>query len=113
MTNSSFLIFQNFNHCVKEPIILLSGWFCPLNTIYALNTKLTVALIERNIGVIFSKTDQIIGRCNDTYSFMNRNICILEIITDIQNLVGNSIHIRDRNVDSEGVNMFPKTVEPK
>ena len=36
---------------------------------------------------------------------MNGNICILKCITDTQNTESESMHIQDRNVDSEGVRM--------
>ena len=67
-------------------------------------------MIERDIGVIFFKKVQIIGWWNDTVSFVNVDICILEIITDIQNTARDSMHIHNINVDSEGVIMCHGTV---
>ena len=54
---------------------------------------------------MFLKPAQIIGWWNDTYAFMNGDICILEIITEIQNPGSESMHICDRNIDYEGVSM--------
>ena len=41
---------------------------------------------------------------------MNGDIDILKYITDIQNIGSEPMHIRDRNVDSEGVSMCHWTV---
>ena len=84
MIDCDFFIFQNCSHCTKELITLSSGWICYLNSIYALKEKRNVISIERNIEVIFFKPVYIIGWWNDTDSFMNVNIYILECMADIQ-----------------------------
>ena len=101
MINCNFLIFKNCNHCIKELIPLSSGWGCSLNSINALKTKWTLISIERNIGVRFFKPVYIIGGWNDTESLMNGNICFLKCITDIKYTGIESMHSRDRYVDSE------------
>ena len=55
MINCDFLIFINFNHCIREYIPLSSVWFCYLNSINALNKKWNFISIERNIGVRYLK----------------------------------------------------------
>ena len=85
-------------------------WFCSFNSVHALKTKWTIILIEINIGVKYSKPVYIIGCWNDTYSFMNGNICILKCITGIQNPGSLSMHSLDSNFYSEWVRMFHRTV---
>ena len=51
-----------------------------------------------------------IGWWNDTDSFMDENICILELINDIQNPSSEFIQRHDRNVGSEGFRMCHCTV---
>ena len=41
---------------------------------------------------------------------MNGNICIIELISDIQNPGSESMHICDSNVDYEGFGMCHRTV---
>ena len=81
------------------------SWFCSLNPVDALKTKRIEISIDRNIGVKISKTVQIIGWWTDIDYFMNGNIFILEIITEIQNSGSESIHSRYSNVDVEGIRM--------
>ena len=103
--NCSFIIFNNFNHCINELISLFSRWFCSLNSVHTLKTKWTTILIKRYIGVIFFKPVQIIRYWTDTDYFMNGNICILEIITEIQNHGNEYINSRDSFVYFEVVRM--------
>ena len=110
MINCAFIIFKNFNHCIKELILLSSVWFCYLNYIYALKTTWTIILTERNIGVRYFKPVQIIGWWNKKDSFTNANICIMEIINDIQNPVRKSMHIHNSNVYYEGFRMRHGTI---
>ena len=110
MTNCAFIIFHNCNHCIKESITFPSGWFCSLYYSHELKNKWTIILIERNIGVRFFKPVQIIGWWTDTEYFINCNIFIVEIITDIQNPDSESMHIQNSNVDYEGVIIYHRTV---
>ena len=100
MINCDFLIFQNCIHCIQELITLSSFFTPPPNYINALKTKWTLIWTEIHI----------IGWWTDTDSFMYGRIFILESITDIQNPGSESIHIRDRKVDPEGVRMCHGTV---
>ena len=83
MINCAFLLFNNCDHFIKEYIPLSFRYFCFLNSIHVLKKKWTIISIERNIGVIYFKSVYIIGWCNDIKSFMNGNICILKLISDI------------------------------
>ena len=78
--------------------------------IHELNTNWTIILIQRNTGVMYFKPVQIIGWWTDTKYFINRKICILKFITDIQNTGIESMYIRDSNVDYEGVIILHRTV---
>ena len=77
MINCDFLIFNNFNDCIKESIPFLYSWFSFLNSIHALRKKWTIISIERNIGVISFKQVQIIGWWTDTDYFINGKSFIL------------------------------------
>ena len=65
-----------------------------------------------SIGVICFKLVHIIVWWTNTDSLINGDIFILECIIDILNPGSNSMHSRNRNVDSEGVNMCHWTVRP-
>ena len=110
MINCDFLIFHHCNHCIKEYITLLTGWFYFLNSIYELKTKQNLISVEREIGVIFFKSVQIIWWYTDTDSLINGKIDFWESITDIQNHGNESIHSPNINVDSEGSIMCHRTV---
>ena len=106
MIDCAFLIFHYFNHCIKEPVPFLSGWFCSLNSIHALKKKCTTISIESKIRVRFIKPVHIIGWWADTDSFINGNICILGCITDIQSPGSESMQSRDINSDYDRVRMY-------
>ena len=110
MTKCDFLVFQNFNHCIKGSIPLSSLWIITLNTIHALDTKLTITPIERNIRVRIFKPLHIIGLWADTNSLMNCSLGVMEIITDIQNPYSESMHNCDSNVDLELTIMWYWTI---
>ena len=57
---------------------------------------------EEHWGNIFKLVFEI-GWGTDTEFFMNGDICIMEWITDIQNTSSYCMHIRNSNVDYEGV----------
>ena len=101
MINCFFFVFNNFNHCVKEQIILQSCWFSTLYSIHVFKTKWNTIPINRNIGLRVFKPVKIIGWWNDTKSFINWNICVLESITDIQHPFSSSTHSQYSNVDPE------------
>ena len=61
MIKCAFIISHDYNHCIKDPISFSSRYFCSLNPVHKLKTKLTIILIERNIGLSFFKPLQIIG----------------------------------------------------
>ena len=67
-------------------------------------------LYWEGFGVRYLKKVYIIGCWTDTDYFMNGNIFILKLITDIQNPGSESMHIWDSNVGSEWVSMFHWTV---
>ena len=77
----------------------------------AMKTKCTVISSDRNIGVRFFPLAQMIGWWHDTDSFMDGNICILELINYMQNPSSEFIQRHDRNVGSEGFRMCHCTVE--
>ena len=52
-----------------------------------------------------------IGWWTNTDLFTNGNICIIEIITYIQNTGNNSMQTLNINVDYEGLRMCHRTVE--
>ena len=62
--------------------------------------------IEGNIRVIYFKPIQIIGWWNDKQSFINWNICIMEIITNIQYPCSNYIHRCYKSFDPELISMW-------
>ena len=77
---------------------------------FLLKKKSNFISIERNIWVRYFKPVYIIGWWNDTESFINGNIFILEHITVIQNIGSESMHSRDINIGSEGFIMCHWTV---
>ena len=110
MINFSFIIFNNSDHCIKESIKFSSSWFFSLNYIYALKTKWNIIPIDKNIGVISFKLFWITRWWIETKSFMNENICILKLITDIYNSGSEYMHSFNRNIGSEWVIIFHWTV---
>ena len=99
MIDCDFIVFKNCNHCVYQYIALSYIWVCTLITIHKLNTKLSVISIDKNNRIEFFRLVQIIWWRDDTKSFMNGNISILEGIANIKNPGSDMMNSQYSNID--------------